>query len=306
MPVKSDSFLSKLEWKDPWVRFGIILIVLGIVCYLWVAIDLIVGKIFFWGGKTDWELTSQVGGFIGGIATPIWTLVGALFIYRTLKLQFDALESQKQQSSTQQFESILFNMMQMQFHVKTEIEFSSKFIFVWLSSDEQPPSPSTKYKGEAFFRFTKENYNLWFNEFKGNYDDHDDFMINSLSHLTVEHEKNSTPSSTKLEDRLIYKSQLFYEYYGEYFEHYLYHLETLLILIEKEEQRKKGNDETFEADFYVQMFKAQLTVPELFHIFYASFTMLNLKRLIHKYKILEKINARDLATSEHYSLINSK
>jgi len=295
--------------KKPYVTGGKILIWIGIGFYVIVIVTVLfhdklldINPKVDWESTTKWDTLSQIGGFIGGFITPVWTLIGALFIYQTLVYQQESTEKQENQIRSQQFENTLMHMMQRQDRIKNEIEFMPTDSFVWIRNYSEPSNE--KLKGDFFLKYAQETFRTWFEEGGGNAENGDDFCSNERAG-DIQKLLKDTPPMENVEQRLIAKAKAFFDYYQIYFDHYFGHLESILELFDQ-----AIKDKLFKIDDdyhpYIKMFKAQLTITELYYIFYGSLSRYpSIRKLVIKFQILDK-NIDDLLDQKHKAIYLNK
>ena len=131
---------TKIEYQNKigynslkWI--GILFAFLGLIVVSVFLFRLFKFDVVFWSENIDFDTTSSIGSFIGGVAGALWSLTGVILFYLALRLQTQQLELQKVEIqatrallSDQQFENKFFNLLNVQKGILENIGASIGFL----------------------------------------------------------------------------------------------------------------------------------------------------------------------------------
>lgn len=150
----------------------------------------------------------------------------------------------------------------------------------------------------------------------------DILLISSKQYLLEKYEINSNDFDTykaynneQIEARIVFIYQKFFNKHSYAIGHYFRHVYHILLFIKNSEEAKiklinkdeftdenyinKVNDIENEYLGFAQFIKAQMDTPELFTLFYNSFSYPKAKELLIKYKMLDTLHEENLLQKEH-------
>jgi len=282
---------------------GILLLIVGLILFLWNDFN------FSIKNKIQSDKIAQFGDFVGGLIGSIWALAGVILFYvalseqrkdfstnrEVLTAQTDALKQQikefelqreelyetrkvfKKQSETlktQQFESTLFNLINLHHSIVDSIDLVDYEFPKGASMSDQVLGKNQiriTTTGRDCFSVFSTTYNQIFIELKSHFTSYSEMeLINSA--YSQFYEKHQTDL-------------------GHYFRN-LYHIFKFI-----------DNSEINEKSKYSSLVRAQLSNYELVIVFYNSLTNygnLKFKPLIEKYNILKNINIETLIDEEKH------
>lgn len=268
-------------------------------------------------------------GFVNSIfsGAALAGIILSIFLQRhELSLQRKELIDTRNEFSEQNFQTTFFNLLKTQRQIIEEIDAE-----IWRLIDLDR-EVSERVNGRRFMVKSKRemtkllriiekkkfvSYHPWDEEEYYSYypsspEDHDELVKSrqagfTLKIYSVNKEKFNTISPKSSEEimKFVYGSFLNRYHYtiGHYFRHF-YHI---LVLLEERESEIQKTDSKKEQKEDIQKYsgfiQAQMSVPEMFLIYYNCSVFPKLKRLVVKYNILENLNKEDLIDISHADLV---
>ncbi|MEQ9404886.1 MAG: putative phage abortive infection protein [Cyclobacteriaceae bacterium] len=267
----------KINFGDLFANILAVCALLAIGLGLWLSY-VFIGKIQTIDGPIweDHNLLGMAGEFLGGTVGSIWALAGVILFFlaliyqkRELVLQRMELhesrkimESQSKTIAIQQFENTFFQLLN--FHINAANQIRSVSV--------NGSRKSVNSFDGLFLDFKKET--------------------NALKKRRKSDAGTAKPSDESFEHCFI----AVYEGYKNTFQHYLENYKTLLLFI-----RSKSGDPAF----YYNILKSHFTEQEvLIHFYYVLLVTKNpdLKEIVEKYHLFQKLNQRAVSEIDPYHL----
>ncbi len=251
----------------------------------------------FWG-RPDNAVSSQVGSFIGGVVGPLWTLATFFILYLALTTQRQQINEQLREQRYAKFETTFFNMIRTHHEITNIIHIedernvgsfvSGKDFFSWASIDFK----------DLYEFLSQPTYEAACHISQRCTDTASRYSINEGFFTLPRH-------NPLLVSQITYK--LFYEKWHSLIGHYYRNLFHILKFVDDtrtwELNKVDSSAEKLEIckafQKYVSFIQAQLSIDELFLLFYALLCYGDMKDLVEKYNLLENLPLEDLIAESH-------
>jgi hypothetical protein len=303
----------------------IILGSLSAIIILW-ALSWIFIDILFPSGNEDYLADRGTFGDKFGFINSLFSglaltgiIISIYFQQYELSLQRQELSETRKEFKDQNFQTTFFNLLKTQRQLAEEID-----CYIWNLRNYQDEE-FTHIKGRNFFNISKLELERIINALKSkNYskyhvwdqgDDHEygpnseweaDNLTESRKILYTFHifniNKEIFDSSKSMNENQIASLafQIFYNKYSYVFGHYFRHLYHILNFLENYKKELDENSiEDISINNFVNFIQAQMSIPELFLLYYNCYKFPKSKRLIIKFNILENLNEEDLISAKH-------
>lgn len=263
---------------------GIIILGIIIVCAIYQKEDF-----FTKGGALDLQKGNNLGGFVGGFAGVFFTLAGVLLLYRTLQLQREEFSKTQVAITTQQFETTLFNMLNVLHNIVLSLDGEFKV--------------GTDYKMFSGYRY----FQKCLDELK----ERITVLVGNRADLVIEKVRNLeeilTTDYSNLESELSIAYADFYKQHHTELGHYFRYLYNIIKFVldnrELEDDKRK----------YLNLVQAQLSNQELGMVFYNVNSELgkNASKIkqfrdwLDYYSLLENMDENSLQNKCHHILLKN-
>lgn len=298
MMKKKDSSVSVLIWATTGI------IILWIIS--WFAVDNL------YDSTQDRGTFGDKFGFVNSLFSGL-ALGGIIY---SLILQRQEFQEAREEFKDQNFQTIFFNLLQIQDQIANELKVEIRYLRNYQRIELE------EIKGREFFYKSKgelqrillalenEKY-IQYHPFDPDFmdeptDEEDEAELNknmriayTFDYYNIEKKDFDDFKNMKSIDKAKFAYITFFKKHGYAMGHYFRHLYHIFDFIETTESQKKG--ETAKIDFlkFANFVQAQMSVPELFLVFYNSLAFKKNQKLFAKYNVLENLPFEQLLDSEH-------
>ena len=301
---KSIVEFNLLKW------LGILFAFLGLIVLFIFLFRLFKFNIVFWSDTIDFDKTSSIGSFVGGVAGALWSLTGVILFYLALRLQTQQLELQKVEIqatrsllSDQQFENKFFNLLNVQKGILNSIQYSTINNITEYGSEGFEGKTPENLSGLPFFENAASDFHRMYIKVKG-------LVLPKIYTIVRDFEdliwsEKDEPSLDNPDERIKYIYKRFFSRYHPYLGHYFRHLYYILRYIDETEKKEiEINPESQipkikdKFKFYAGVVQAQMSTPELFMLFYDAYCFPKLKEYVIKWELLQNLWIEELADKD--------
>lgn len=309
------------------IIYGALLLIILLWVISWLVIDFIIfpeGKDVFANRGAFGDKFGFINSLFSGLALT-GIIISIFFQQKELSLQRKELKDTRKEFKEQNFQTTFFNLLKTQRQIADDFSAHLKYLKYYNQDD------SLTIQGRQFFNQSKTELQRIIDSFSlesyGKYkpinreeelemepvsDWEAEDMFKSrkkqyiISYYKIEESKwNQAQNSSELQKAKLAYS-IFFNKHNFIIGHYFRHLFHILNFLEKnkiekikEEDSKNEYEVVLEFQQYADFLQAQLSIPELFLLFYNALSFPKLQKLLISYNILENLPEEDLLSKEH-------
>jgi hypothetical protein len=294
------------------VKYKSLIIELSIIVILLIAIWLVSFTKSF----------SSIDASIFEALTALFSLFAFIAVIVTFSLQYRQLQNQQEQIAQQNFETMLFNMLEAQRHIVEQIVYIDKGLL-------NINTPEIYRSREIFTKVIEDSLKLYFFEsrkysedalssiinldhyaricLRYNLPDHINIVTNEeesrymFVDMSLESMKNYFIKNDNERGWINYIFELISDKYLSNYNHYFHHLYHILNLIKQNEDAEaaRGIDAYGKYKNYADIVRAQMSTAELWVLFYSSLSRPRMVKLLERYAFLKNVDKDSLLDPSH-------
>lgn len=252
-------------------------------------------------------------GFTNSIFSGL-ALVGVVY---SIILQQKELKETREEFESQNFQTTFFNLLKTQQQIANEISTSISYLKTYkkksvfsiegrrffIQSKEELGKVTIALESNIYSQYTPYDPDMMYEptsqeEEERLYKSLSLSYINSYYNITKENwEKYKAMTSPLDKTKLVYA--VFFNKHSHVIGHYFRHLYHIFKFVDNHIEEKSDKDDKIEIEKFTDFIQAQMSIHELFLLYYNSIAFPKFQALLIKYNIFENLNKESLLDSSH-------